>query len=188
LINFSAEANAKSKKVVTKPGEDISKISEKIRSEYINAIEALQTNLENLKLKYQHEVAGRKDDYSVHKEETRDLKRKIKILEEEVLLLNNKRGSSENGLNFQEEALAEKSMRIQLEEEKDLLQTILASTKAAWAECEMEKERIQHKYSRKKEEVNLYGERIAELELQVVRGKQDLLDTMNSIQGYDNLM
>lgn len=181
---------------MTKPGEDISKISEKIRSEYINAIEALQTNLGNLKLKYQHEVTGRKEDASKHKEETRDLKRRIKILEEEVTLLTNSRDSVENAINFQEEALAEKSMRIQLEEEKDLLQTILgkilylclASTKAAWAECEMEKERIQHKYSKKKEEVNLYGERIAELELQIVRGKQDLLDTMNSIQGYDNLM
>ena len=44
------------------------------------------------------------------------------------------------------------------------------------------------KYGRKKEEVQLYGERIAELELQVVRGKQDLVDAMNSLQGYDNLM
>lgn len=44
------------------------------------------------------------------------------------------------------------------------------------------------KYRKKKEEVGLYGERIAELELQVVRSKQDLVDAMNSMQRYDNLI
>jgi len=67
----------------TKDGEDISSISEKIRSEYIAAIETLQTNLENLKLKYQNEVSGRKDDNLAYKERIRDYKRKIKILESE---------------------------------------------------------------------------------------------------------
>ena len=67
----------------TKDGEDISSISEKIRSEYIAAIETLQTNLENLKLKYQNEVSGRKDDNLAYKESIRDYKRKIKILESE---------------------------------------------------------------------------------------------------------
>jgi len=46
----------------------------------------------------------------------------------------------------------------------------------------MDKETIQMKYSKKKEEVNLYGEKIAELELQVMRGKQDLADLMDSMQ------
>lgn len=84
--------------------------------------------------------------------------------------------------------MEEKAKRSELEEEKELLQSILASTKAAWAQCEMDREEIKMKYSKKKEEVHLYGERIAELELQVVRGKQDLVDAMNSLQGYDNLM
>lgn len=38
------------------------------------------------------------------------------------------------------------------------------------------------KYSKKKEEVHLYGEKITELELQVVRGKQDLADVINSLE------
>lgn len=46
----------------------------------------------------------------------------------------------------------------------------------------MEKETIQMKYSKKKEEVHLYGEKITELELQVVRGKQDLADVINSLE------
>ena len=58
---------------------------------------------------------------------------------------------------------------------------MIANTKAAWAQCEMERETLQMKYSKKKEEVNLYGEKIAELELQVMRGKQDLTDLLDSL-------
>ena len=100
------------------------------------------------------------------------------------------KGSSDDQINknYKSEALEEKSKRIEIEEERECLQIVLASTKAAWAQWEMEKEEIHLKYRKKKEEVNLYGERIADLELQVVRSKQDLVDAMNSMQKYDNLI
>ena len=189
LQKMITEAKSESNtKVFTRPGDDISKISEKIRAEYIGAIETMQTNLENLKLKYQKEVAARKDESIVYKEEVNHLSRKIKILEGEIDMINKNSTDDKITKDYKEEALEEKSRRIELEEEKDLLQTVLASTKAAWAQWEMDKEEIHMKYKKKKEEVNLYGERIAELELQVVRGKQDLVDAMNSMQKYDNLI
>jgi hypothetical protein len=83
LQKLISETKLNSVKVTTRPGEDVSKISEKIRNEYIGAIDALQTNLVNLKLKYQKEVSGRKDDFLLHKDTIRDYKLKIKILEEE---------------------------------------------------------------------------------------------------------
>lgn len=132
LQKLISEQKTNSVKVSTKPGEDVSKISEKIRNEYIGAIEALQTNLENLKLKYQKEVSGRKDDQTLHKDEIRDYKRKIKILEEERELKNGYLSNSDKTFNVQ--LLEEKSKRINLEEERELLHNILASTKAAWAQ------------------------------------------------------
>jgi len=52
----------------------------------------------------------------------------------------------------------------------------------------MDKEQLKMKYSQKEEKIELCGERISELELQVVRGKQDLKDALTSDQPYDNLM
>ena len=60
LQKLCQESGAVNTKVSIKSGEEVSQISEKIRSEYIAAIEILQSNLETLKLKYQNEVAGRK--------------------------------------------------------------------------------------------------------------------------------
>ena len=83
LQKLCQESGAANTKVSIKSGEEVSQISEKIRSEYIAVIEILQSNLETLKLKYQNEVAGRKNDLQKHKESIKGYKRKIKILEEE---------------------------------------------------------------------------------------------------------
>ena len=130
-----SDAKAESgQRIFTRPGDDISKISEKIRAEYIGAIETMQTNLENLKLKYQKEVAARKEETVAHKDEVKNLARKIRILEGEIEMVNKNSSDDQIGKNYKDEALEEKSRRIELEEEKDLLQTVLASTKAAWAQ------------------------------------------------------
>ncbi|CAI2366103.1 unnamed protein product [Moneuplotes crassus] len=156
---------------------DIAAISDKIRSEYIHAIETLETNLSNLRVKYQSEVDGRKEDFLKHKEETRDLKRKIQVLKEST------DPDKVKDTELKDQLLAVKAQKLQLEEEKELLNSIVASTKAAWAQSELEKEEIQMKYSKKEEEVNLYRDKIAELELQVMRGKQDLEDLMETMEG-----
>jgi len=97
----------------------------------------MEANLETLKSKYQKEVAARKNETLKHKEEIRDLKRKIKILEEELEMLNrnvNSTGKFSNKFleqsqskNFKDEAFAEKCKRIDLEQEKDLLMTVLGT-------------------------------------------------------------
>lgn len=135
LQKMISDAKAESgQRIFTRPGDDISKISEKIRAEYIGAIETMQTNLENLKLKYQKEVAARREEAVAHKDEVKNLARKIRILEGEIEMVNKNSSDDQIGKNYKDEALEEKSRRIELEEEKDLLQTVLASTKAAWAQ------------------------------------------------------
>lgn len=137
LQKLISDHRSRSVKVSTKPGEDLSKISEKIRLEYVGAVETMEANLETLKSKYQKEVAARKNETLKHKEEIRDLKRKIKILEEELEMLNrnvNSTGKFSNKFleqsqskNFKDEAFAEKCKRIDLEQEKDLLMTVLGT-------------------------------------------------------------
>lgn len=70
--------------VSSKPRDDISKISDKIRTEYIAAIDTLQANLSSLKLKYQHEVALRKEESNSYRQEIKGANRKIKLLEQEI--------------------------------------------------------------------------------------------------------
>lgn len=70
--------------VSAKPKDDVSKISDKIRAEYIAAIETLQANLASLKVKYQNEAALRKEEADRYRQEIKGANRKIKLLEQEI--------------------------------------------------------------------------------------------------------
>ena len=61
------------------------------------------------------------------------------------------------------------------------LEELLINTKCAWADSEHKREKQRFKLQRKRKQIAEYGERMAGLEVEVVRCKQDMVDMMNSM-------
>ena len=130
---------------------EVTKVSDKVRQEYIAAIETLQTNLMNLKTKYQAEVLGRKNDNIAYRDEMKNLKRQINILDQEKSI-----GNQIEASEYKSQLLDSKSENLKLKDENECLQDALATIKAAWAQSEMDKEDMKHKLSNKKEQIAMF--------------------------------